>query len=320
MKERKTAALVGLLTVCIGVGAFAGGIDVSAQLSGATHRDDKEYLGEAKVNEGDETFQESKTIWVIGDSISSDHDIDPANEVQITGWGNVLLQFVPDDVTIVNKARSGRSSKSYTTEQVYKEVMRTFQSGDYMIIQFGHNDEKEAPRYTDPQGDSATEGSYKFYLKTMFIDPVLQKGGRVILASSVVRHLFDGEKLSEQTHGVYAEAMKELAKECQQEGKEVYFIDTFQFTKDLYESLGEEETNKLHAVIGTGEAAELDDTHYSPYGAVYMANVIGKQLKMLGISCLQEGMQNAWLIEDDETLLKQARELTTADKFKWAAE
>lgn len=60
---------------------------------------------------------------------ASDHDIDEANEVQITGWGNVLQQLVPDDVTVINKARSGRSSKSYTTEQVYREVMKNIKEG-----------------------------------------------------------------------------------------------------------------------------------------------------------------------------------------------
>lgn len=318
LKRKKIAMLAGVATVCFSVGAFVGGVNVRADLSGAPHRFDKEYLGDVKVKDGD--FQESKTIWVIGDSIASDHDVDPANEVQITGWGNVLQQIVPEGVKIVNKARSGRSSKSYATEPVYKEVMRTVKSGDYVMIQFGHNDEKEAPRYTDPKGDSATDGSYKFYLKTKFIEPVLQKGGRVILASSVARHLFDSGKLDEQTHGVYAEAMKELAKECQEEGKEVYFIDTFQLTKDLYESLGEKETVKFHAVVGSGEAAALDDTHYSPYGAVYMANAIGKQLKALGVSCLQEGMNCVWIIEDDKSLLEKARETTVNDKFQWALE
>ncbi len=272
--------------------------------------DNKDNDGAASSN----GFKESKNIWVIGDSIASDHDIDEANEVQITGWGNVLQQIVPDDVTIINKARSGRSSKSYTSEQVYREVMKNIKEGDYVIVQFGHNDEKEAPRFTDPKGDSASEGSYKFYLKTKFIDPVYEKGGRIILASSVVRHLFDGDKLGEQTHGVYAQAMKELAEECKNDGKEIYFIDTFKLTGDIYSRLGDENTKKLHAVIGKGADAKLDDTHYSPYGAVYMASLIGQQLKELGIPCVKDA-EKAWLIQDDIEQLNETR--ASLEKFNW---
>lgn len=267
------------------------------------------------VNVEADNFTESKTIWVIGDSISSEHDIDENNEVQITGWGNVLQQLVPDDVTIVNKARSGRSSKSYTKELVYKkEVMKKLKAGDIMIIQFGHNDEKAAPLYTDPTGDSSTEGSYKYYLKKMFIEPVTQKGGKVILASSVVRHLFDGDVLTGQTHEKYVIAMEELAEECQNEGLAVAYIDTFQITKDLYEAMGDEATEKLHAVIGKGDEAKLDDTHYSPYGAVYMANEIAQQLKGLEVECCQD-VKSAWLMELDKEELTQTRQ--ELEKFNW---
>lgn len=260
-------------------------------------------------------FKESGKIWIVGDSIASDHDIDEANEVQITGWGNVLQQIAPEGVTIINKARSGRSSKSYTTEPVYKEVIKGVGPGDYVIIQFGHNDEKEGAKlYTDPEGDSNTEGSYKYYLKTKFIEPICEKGGRVILASSVVRHLFDGDKLGEQTHSVYAQAMKELAEECSKEGMEVYFIDTNKITSDIYTKLGDGETKKLHAVTGKGDSAQIDDTHYSPYGAVYMANIMGQQLKDLGISCMKD-TQEAWLIEDDSDTIKSTR--NSLDKFSW---
>ena len=183
-----------------------------------------------------------------------------------------------------------------------------------MIIQFGHNDEKDASRYTDPEGDSSTEGSYKYYLKKMFIEPVIEKGGKVILASSVVRHLFDGDVLAEQTHEKYVLAMEELVEECQKEGLAVEYIDTFQITKDIYEAMGEEETEKLHAVIGKGDAAKLDDTHYGPYGAVYMANEIAQQLRGLGVECCQE-IESAWVMEIDEEELKQTRQ--ELDKFSW---
>lgn len=237
-----------------------------------------------------ETFTESKKIWIIGDSIASDHDDNSKeNQVPITGWGNVLQKFVPDDVTIVNKARSGRSSKSYSVEPVYKEVMKGISAGDYVIVQFGHNDEKEEPRYTDPTGDSGTEGSFKWYLKNYYIEPCLAKGARAILASNVVRREFNEDgTLAVQSHEAYAKAMKELAEEYHTQGKEVYFIDTFELTKELYTKLGDEGTKKLHAYTGLGDTAQIDNTHYSPYGAVYMADMIAKQLKELELACCQD--------------------------------
>lgn len=264
-----------------------------------------------------ETFQESKKIWVIGDSIASDHDDNSKeNQVPITGWGNVLQQFVPKDVTIVNKARSGRSSRSYTKEQVYKEVMKGIAAGDYVIVQFGHNDQKEDPLYTDPTGDSNTEGSFRWYLKNFYIEPAFAKGARVILASSVVRREFlaDGKTLGEQIHEGYAKAMKELADEYQAQGKEVYFIDTFGLTKELYSNLGDEATKKLHAYTGLGDSAQIDNTHYSPYGAVCIADMMAKQLQQLGISCCQNIKEMQMIQSDEETLEKNRGSMT---KFSW---
>lgn len=300
MKKINKKTFVAITAACMAMAVSVTSLPVSAE--------------NEKKTESTSDFKESGKIWIAGDSIASDHDIDEANEVQITGWGNVLQQFVSKNVTILNKARSGRSSKSYTNEKDYKEIIKGVGEGDYVIIQFGHNDEKSAPLYTDPSGSSSTDGSFKFYLKTKYIDPIYEKGGKVIFATSVVRHLFDGDKLSEQTHGVYAEAMKELAEECKAEGKEVYVIDTYGITGDIYNRLGEEKTEKLHAVIGNGSDAKLDETHYSPYGAVYMANIIAQQLKEIGVSCAFD-VKKAWLIEDDSEKIEETR--ASIDKFSW---
>lgn len=266
----------------------------------------------------DETFTESKTIWVIGDSISSDHsDNADEHEIPLTGWGNVLQNYVSDDVIIMNKARSGRSSQSYTREMVYeREVMgrRGVKAGDYMIVQFGHNDEEKSNPglYTDPKGDSNTEGSYKWYLKNYYIEPNFQRGAKTILASSVVRHDFENGKLKAQSHEPYAQAMKELAEEYQAQGKEVYFIDTFQITSNLYNQWGEEKSEKMHAVTGKGEAAQLDTTHYGPRGAVCVAGIIAQELKNLGIKCCQE-------VKTAKTMDKNAADETrnSSNKFGW---
>lgn len=274
-------------------------------------------FGGAVTANAETEFTESKTIWVIGDSISSDHNDEDNlrdNKVPITGWGNVLQNYVSSDVKIENKARSGRSSKSYTTEPVYKEVMRKVQPGDYMIVQFGHNDEKKdsAKLYTDPSGSSDTEESFKWYIKNYFIEPNFEKGARTILASSVVRYTFEDGKMGEQTHEPYAKAMKELAEEYQEQGKEVYFIDTYDITKNLYEQMGAETAEKMHAVLGQDPDTELDTTHYGPYGAMYMGGVMAKELKALGIQCCQE-IKTAKIADKDAA--EQARK--NVKKFDW---
>lgn len=261
-----------------------------------------------------EEFKESGTIWVVGDSISSDHNDEDnlrENEQPITGWGNVLQNYLGDKVTIQNKARSGRSSKSYIQEQVYKEVQKGLKAGDYMIVQFGHNDEDDSPKlHTDAEASSDTEQSFKWYLKTYYIEPNIEKGVKTILASNVVRYTYENGKMGDQTHEAYAEAMKELAQEYEKQGDNVYFIDTFEITKNLYEQLGEEKSAKLHAVLGQEPDTTMDKTHYSPYGAMYVGNIMAKELKNLGLKCCQDA-KSAKIADADAA--KKAK----ADKFNW---
>lgn len=273
-------------------------------------------LADTSVLNADE-FKETGKIWVIGDSIASDHNEEDnltQNKVPLTGWGNVLQNMVSDKVIIENKARSGRSSQSYTREKDYKVVKKGVQPGDYVIISFGHNDEHVDNKglYTDPAGDSATEGSYKNYLKSYYIEPFTESGAGIVLASSVVRYNFEGDKLGEQTHAAYAAAMKELAEECQSEGLNVKFIDTHQITTDLYNELGAEGAKKLHAVLKQEPETELDTTHYGPYGAVVAADIIGQELKELGIVCCQD-------VDTANVTHKEAEEQarSNAEKFSW---
>lgn len=262
-------------------------------------------------------FEETGKLWVIGDSISSDHNDEDnlrENKKPITGWGNVLQNFVSDDVIIENNARSGRSSQSYTREKVYKDVKKGVSAGDYVIIQFGHNDEKADNKglYTDPAGDTQTEGSFKNYLKNYYIDVFMEKGARVILASNVVRYNFDGDQLAEQSHEPYAIAMKELAEECQKADMEVYFIDTYQLTGDLYNELGAEDAKRLHAVLKQDPDTTLDTTHYGPYGAVYAADMVAGELKKLGLECFKD-VETANIADSEAE--QTAR--SNAEKFSW---
>ncbi len=299
MRKFKSRLLAAACGIVLGVGAL-GMTDISAA-----------------------EFKESKTFWIIGDSIASDHadeDNLTQNKVPITGWGNVLKNFLSSDVTINNVAKSGRSSKSYTTESVYKDTMKKIGEGDYVFVCFGHNDEDESTKlHTDAEGDSATEGSFKWYIKTYYIEPSLEKGASVILASSVVRYTYDDAgNMADQTHAAYAEAMAELADEYanqESDGPQVYFVDTYNITLKEYTNIGMDAAADLHAVLGLDAEATMDTTHYGPYGAVWMASTMAKEFKALGLECCQDatGMQKA--DTDSDNLAKNR---AAADKFSWS--
>lgn len=138
----------------------------------------------------------------------------------------------------------------------------------------------------------------------------MEKGARVILASNVVRYTFENGKQGIQTNEPYAVAMKELADEYKDQN--VYFIDGFQITKDLYEKLGEEGAKKIHAVLKQDPDSEMDKTHYGPYGAMYMAGVFAQELKVLGLECCQN-LKAAKTM--DKSAVEKARD--SVGKFAW---
>lgn len=217
----------------------------------------------------------SGTIWIAGDSISSDHsDNREGNERPLVGWGEVFADYLTDDVTVHNEARSGRSSKSYTKESNYKKIIKNIKRGDMLFIQFGHNDEKEGNKlYTDPEGSSATEGSFKYYLKEFYIEPALKVGAKPVLCSSVVRYNVDGDRISEQSHKAYKEAMEELVAEYAENGITIPYIDCQTYTMKLYnEDIAAAEF--YHALTGIGDKAELDTTHYCEAGARMISKFI----------------------------------------------
>lgn len=108
------------------------------------------------------------TLWVIGDStLSSFKD---RYYYPRYGYGTMLDKYLNDNVRVVNIALSGRSSKSYTTEPQYKELLDGMKKGDFLIIGFGHNDEKtEESRFTDANGDYKTEGSFAHSLYENYV-------------------------------------------------------------------------------------------------------------------------------------------------------
>lgn len=234
------------------------------------------------------SFKTDKTITVfmIGDSTMANKDI--SDDKQERGWGMMLCNYFDDNIIVDNHAVNGRSSKSFIDEGRWTVVTEKIKPGDYVIIQFGHNDEKaDEKRHTEP-GSTFDENLCKFVRETR------EKGGIPVLMNSVVRRNFSGSKtavadddlrdnssksLSEgdtliDTHGAYLISPQKVAREMN-----VVFVDANKITHDLEQSLGNEGSKKLHMIFSPGEHPSLpngrqDNTHYCIYGANKVASLL----------------------------------------------
>jgi lysophospholipase L1-like esterase len=214
--------------------------------------------------------QKKQRILMIGDSTMSvkDEKAFPEN-----GWGMALEKLLNENVELKNYARNGRSSKSFINEGLWDKVKQDMKEGDYIIIQFGHNDEKinDSSRYTTPQT------TYKENLRK-FISETKQKGGVPVLCTPVVRRKFKHGKLID-THGDYPNAVRELAKEMN-----VLLVDMNVLTEQTLSDLGEEKSKKLFMILGKGEYPNFpdgkeDNTHLQQNGASVFASLFVDDVK-----------------------------------------
>ena len=205
------------------------------------------------------TPDKKTTIFVIGDSTAANKDTTGGKQER--GWAMMLQGcFDADYIVVDNHAVNGRSSKSFINEGRWDKVLEKMKPGDYVIIQFGHNDEKAQPeRHTDP-------GSTFDYNLSKFVREAREHGGIPVLMNCVVRRNFlvkapeiaddellrnstfkDGVKMIEgdsliDTHGLYKEAPKDVARRMN-----CHFVDANQITHDLEQGLGKEGSKKLHS-------------------------------------------------------------------------
>ena len=235
------------------------------------------------------------TIFVIGDSTAANKDT-TGGKVE-RGWGMMLQNcFDADYIVVDNHAVNGRSSKSFLDEGRWDKVLSKIRPGDYVIIQFGHNDEKaQLERHTDP-GSTFDDNLARYVRETR------EHGGIPVLMNPVVRRNFlvkapviaddeqlrtstfsDGVKMVEgdtliDTHGLYRVAPRNVARlmNC-------HFIDANQITHDLEQGLGREASKKLHMWFRPGEEPSVpqgkqDNTHYNIYGAQVVADLLADAL------------------------------------------
>lgn len=232
------------------------------------------------------------TIYIIGDSTAAEKNIENGSTER--GWGMMLQGFFDDGIRVENHAVNGRSSRSFYTEGRWKEVADKLKPGDYVIIQFGHNDEKPKPdRHTDV-GTTFDAHLAQYVLETK------AKGATPILMNPVVRRNFylqpekqeddellrntklHGEKVNSDTlvdtHGSYAYVAEKVARNYG-----AVFIDANRITHDIEQSLGVEGSRKLHMWIPAGvydwaPKGRQDNTHYCIEGAQRVASALADAL------------------------------------------
>ena len=204
------------------------------------------------------------TIHLMGDSTMAEKDLPKAGEER--GWGMMFQNFLdPEAVKVVNYAQNGRSTKSFIDLGLWDKVYSAVKPGDYVFIEFGHNDAKA----DDPVRYAPAYGAYQENLRT-FIDGVREKGGTPVLLSPIARRWFKEGKLDRNCHTDYPAAMEAVAKE-----KGVTFIDMTTPTLDWIEGLGDD-ASKAFFMISTGKN---DNTHLVPAGARKVTEIVCDKIK-----------------------------------------
>lgn len=218
------------------------------------------------------------TLWVVGDSTVS--AFDDNYYMPRYGWGCALSYYFNENVKIENLAISGISSKSFRSREQYKTLLSGMKQGDYLIIGFGHNDEKRGDvTFTSGNGDLNTEGSFANSLYTYYIREARKRGTECVLVTPIVRRSEAGDYAGAAVHvtadGDYAQAVRKLGEDAN-----VPVCDLTEETKELSIKLGKE-VIFLHARTGSRELC-TDNTHTSLFGAAVNAYLIAEDIKKNG--------------------------------------
>ncbi len=217
------------------------------------------------------------TLFTIGDSTMANKDTTNSNEEH--GWGQVLASYFDTTrVKIENHAKNGRSSKSFVNEGRWEVITEKLKEGDYVFIQFGHNDEKieQDKLYTDPKS------TYPKYL-TKFVSETREKGAYPVLMTAIVRRKFSSNDTLENTHGEYPDAVRKLSKAL-----DVPLIDMEAKSRELVLSKGLEDSKDIYLWLKKGESkrypnGRVDNTHLSKYGALSIAKLAVEAIKELNL-------------------------------------
>ena len=211
------------------------------------------------------------TIYMAGDSTVMEHDLEPW-----ASWPQFFQNYLTTDVVIANYAYSGLTLRSFESTYRLEKILYLMEPGDYLFIEFGHNDEKATG---DGKGAS---GAYTALLKDLIVK-TRNKGGSPILVTPIQRRIFNPNGTLKPTHGEFPDAMRKVAQEMQ-----VPLIDVTKMTTSLYQSWGNELSKKafVHypANIFPGQISALaDNTHFNSFGANEVTRCIVQNIKNAGL-------------------------------------
>jgi len=212
-----------------------------------------------------EPITHEPTIYLAGDSTVVDQDVEPW-----AAWGQMLPRFFRSGVVVANHAESGETIKSFVSEQRFAKIFSLIQPGDYLFMQFNHNDQKISPRTHEPV---VTLDEYK-QLLTEYIAKARAAGATPVLVTSMNRRTFDSTGHITNSLGDYPATMREVAAQ-----QHAALIDLNAMSKTLFETMGPEGTLKAfmhfpaNAYPNQTEAIS-DDTHFNKYGAYELARCI----------------------------------------------
>ena len=225
------------------------------------------------------------TVYLVGDSTVC--DFNDSYYLPRKGYGTQLYNYLNCDAAqIRNLAMSGKSSLSFISQGNYNTLKSSLKQGDYLIVGFGHNDEKkeDPARYTDPNGSTNTKGSFKYTLNEYYLKLAAEKGATPILCTPIVRYdasgSYTGAKVHVTANGDYVKAIKDLGIETN-----TTVIDLTALTKEIYKN-DNEAAKYFHAHLDyegfkpneSPASDSRDDTHINAYGAKTVAYRLAQAL------------------------------------------
>jgi lysophospholipase L1-like esterase len=216
-----------------------------------------------------ERVENVPTIFLCGNSTVVDQDNEPW-----ASWGQMIPRFFNDQVCFANYAESGESANTFIAAGRLKKALTQMKAGDYLFMEFGHNDQKQK---------GPGKGAYYSFMTSLktFIDEARARGAYPVLVTPTQRRSFNAEGKIVDTHENYPEAMKWLAQK-----ENVPLIDLNTITRTLYEAMGVENSKKafVHYPANTfpGQTKALEDnTHFNPYGAYQIAKCVIEGMKTI---------------------------------------
>lgn len=223
------------------------------------------------------TTQNKITVYLIGDSTIANKVTTAYPE---TGWGMPFTFMFDSTVTVDNRAKNGRSTRTFISENLWQPIADNLKPGDYVLMQFGHNDEskEKVDRYTSPE-------DYKKNL-VKFINETRAKKANPVLLTPVTRRKFVDGKIQE-THVRYSTLVLEVAKE-----QKTPVIDLDKLSRDLLQEFGEEPSKLLFLQLEPGEHPNYpdgknDNTHFNELGARKIAQIVLREIRNLDLELAQ---------------------------------